>query len=486
MVWESRELLSPVGHLSLRHTRAGITFGDNWVCAYKAHVDQTGAVFPYTRRFDFARKTKQGTTPNRRELLRLTAKCWHAIDGGGQIDYSLFLLCFPQWACTTREVTIHLPLNRDETVPGSADPVVKEHHLEELAGRIAAAAAADDSNRVLLEVVPHCYIVNGRRRMSDPVGTPAHALKLKAHATLADRSCVDDILYCLEQLGIRKIDAILSPFSAIRPHLSLVERQRDVAVVEVDRKSTCYSIYSHGELLRSGHLNLGSYNVLVETAHELGIPAIHLAKWLNKWEHLFVAPSKDGLPQRHVFSRLDGGPRSLKQLNAASAGIAARVMETLVAKIRDANLKHGTSVRELVFMGEDYLSLRALKTAAAARGDVAARWRIPRGIHPKNGSLVSMPGLVRTFGALKLGDDLRHRPAVPVTIEYNRTRVDRVNDGIHLMVRRLRHRARRLRMRHVGRALVRVMAWLVTALSFGRLGNRQSEADHITGQITLQ
>lgn len=485
MLWESQESHKPLGQLSLQHTYAGITFGDNWVCAYKAHVDQTGAVFPYARRFDFARQTKQGTTPNRGELLRLAVKCWRAVDSGGQIDYSHFLVCFPQWACTTRDVTVQMPLKHEAGIPKETDPVVEPRHIERLADRIASGVATTDRDLVPLEIIPHYYVINGRRRMSQPVNTPARALKLKAHVTLAERSCVDDILHCLEYLGIRHITACLSPFSAMQPHLSLVERQRNVAIVEVDRKSTCYSIYRSGDLVRSGHIQQGSYNVLIETAHKLGTRPIRLAKWLNEWEHVFVAPSRDGLPESLAFSRLDDGPKSLQELNNASVEIGTRMATELMVKVRDANLKLGTRVSDIVLTGEDYLSLRALKAAVDANSAITTHWRIPVGTHPENGSHVTMPGLVRTFGALKLAGDLRLRPVTPIVREYNRTRVDLVNNRIYNWGLQQHRRVTRIRPRHVVRLLARGLARLIALVPCGRAANPGGKGGPVTGRITL-
>ena len=88
------------------------------------------------------------------------------------------------------------------------------------------------SSRMLLNVLPSSYIVDGQEGIQQPLGMVAYSLEARAHLITAGSTAVQNLEKCVQYAGIAVDDYV--PASLAAAELTLTETERDLGTVLVD------------------------------------------------------------------------------------------------------------------------------------------------------------------------------------------------------------------------------------------------------------
>ncbi len=428
MMWSRAKRPQPHGSLSPLRTYAGLVIGDNWISALKAHVNHSRHVFPYARRYVYG-NLLPGILPSGRDLIRVGQQCWKEVNLDGDQDYSQFFVMLPPSICRVADVNLVQHVwQMDAGQGGKRDMPITDEHIQALVGQ--GIKAVQREGYVVVEIVPHSFVINDRRPTDDPVGALAETVGMKGQIVLAERSFVIDVLAALKIMGIQNRTNLVTPFGVASQHLTPVERERCVVVADIDHHYTSLSVLERGLLVQAVTLDYGSDLLRVETAAALNMLPEEMQRWAGEWDTIFACPDPDALHARKVFSAFGSGPKSLDELDAAAQPSADFLFKLLHEKLQHANLKHHASIRDIVLTGDDTLALRALRQAAARHPGLRCAWRLPDEAVEVYGTRLQMPGLSRTIAALRLDETLGRRPQPPIVTEYNKTGVDSINERV--------------------------------------------------------
>jgi len=411
---------APLGELSLQRTFAAVVVGDSWVAVVKAHVDVLGPVYPFNWEYEVI-EPLPGANPSVKAICEALRTCWERLKESGDTPFSKMFVCLPGWACRTKVVKERMILSGRHG--GQDRPiVVTEREVDDLIAR----AVADHGKRgyVVAECLPRYFIVENGRKTDDPVGEMSSTLAMEAHLVLADKSIVKAVRDTLADLDIQ-INVMKSPYTVVDGNLSEEELDGNTLFVDVDRFKTYCSFLVRGEFVRMTAVDTGSRSILEGTAEALDLTPGELGDWINDWEeHVQWARWN---PEDHapVLHHSVPGPRSWEALDEAVAEPARELFGRIYEHLKFVNARERIHISRVVFAGDDYLTLRALKKAGEEYLGIACKRLVPDRLH--NADRIHIPGLARMVGLVRQEEHTIRR-AQPYLSQVERGGMDRFND----------------------------------------------------------
>jgi len=202
----------------------------------------------------------------------------------------------------------------------------------------------------------------------------------------------------LRGIGVR-VDVMVPTCTATESVLLPEEKERGAAVVDFGRRNTCCSFYRHGTIRHARTIRMGSDDVLARAADTLCVTPQFLADCVSqRKEFLLQGDAKDRIGSLPLFRWSDTHP-SLRKLEKGAIAPAREffcsVENCLAAAERETTIK----VRNLVFVGDDYLTLSALKDIAEDELGMPNRCVMSGRIH--GGDRIAIPGYARTAAFLR-------------------------------------------------------------------------------------
>lgn len=405
--------------LSLQSTHAAIVIGDNWVAAAKVHVDVLGSVYPFRWQYEFIH-TVPDATPSLKAIREALRCCWKRLNESGNTAFSKMFVCLPGWACITKVIDEQIILDNARNGE-SHGVVITDKEVAELISK--AEADRGQKGYVVAECIPRHFVVENGRKTDDPVGEMAPSLAMQAHLVLADRSVMETIRDTLSELDVT-INVMKSPYTALRGNFSEAEREGAALFVDVDRLKTYCSFVAGGEFLRMSDIAAGSCSILEGAAEGLNLTPGELADWVNEWEeHVQWAKLK---PEDYIpgLAHSEHGPESFEALDEAAGGPAGELFGLIYEKLKFVNARERVHINRVILVGDDFLTLRALKQAGKAYLGIACTQLVPDRVH--NAERIQMPGLARMVGLVRQEEHATRR-AQPYLARGTRNGMDRFN-----------------------------------------------------------
>ncbi|UNE35030.1 cell division protein FtsA [Vermiphilus pyriformis] len=121
------------------------------------------------------------------------------------------------------------------------------HH--EIAQVLASArATVIPEGFQILHVIPQYYTIDGHDKVLDPLGMCGVRLEVQAHIIMGAVSCVQNLINCCQQAGIKVIDIVLEQLASSEAVLSPDEKELGVAVLDIGGGTSDLAVYQHGSL----------------------------------------------------------------------------------------------------------------------------------------------------------------------------------------------------------------------------------------------
>ncbi len=112
----------------------------------------------------------------------------------------------------------------------------------------AARAIPIAQGQQILHVLPQYYVIDGRDRVSDPLGMHGIRLEVEVHIILGAIASVQNLVKCCEQAGVKVNDIILEQLASADAVLSKDEQVLGVGVLDIGGGTSDLALYQHGSI----------------------------------------------------------------------------------------------------------------------------------------------------------------------------------------------------------------------------------------------
>lgn len=135
-----------------------------------------------------------------------------------------------------------------------------------------AAAVRMAPDQKVLHVVPQEFIVDGERRIADPLGMPGVRLEVNAHLVLGNTTALEAIRACCDGAGLDILDVVMSPLAQGEAMLTQQGRDVGVALIDIGSDTTDIAVFENGALVHTAVLALGGEHVTADIRDCLNTP----------------------------------------------------------------------------------------------------------------------------------------------------------------------------------------------------------------------
>ncbi len=123
---------------------------------------------------------------------------------------------------------------------------IKEHDIAAVLA--AAKAILIPDGYQILHVLPQYYVIDGRDRVSDPLGMHGVRLEVQAHIIMGAIASVQNLIKCCESAGVIVTDIVLEQLASAQAVLSQDERKLGVAVLDIGGGTADLAVYHQGTI----------------------------------------------------------------------------------------------------------------------------------------------------------------------------------------------------------------------------------------------
>jgi len=147
---------------------------------------------------------------------------------------------------------------------GGADHTISYEDLSRI--EEVATTGKVPANRVILDVVPHAYKLDGQDNIKDPLGMTGTRLEVDAHVVSALVPHLTNLQKSAETAKVTPHSIVVSGIAAARAVLSEQQLENGVALIDIGGATTNLAIYEEGDLQYSAVLPFGGINITNDLA----------------------------------------------------------------------------------------------------------------------------------------------------------------------------------------------------------------------------
>jgi len=136
----------------------------------------------------------------------------------------------------------------------------------------AARAVPVDADRMILHVLPREYVVDNQNGIRDPIGMSGVRLQSKVNLVTSATSCVQNVVRCIERVGLDVADIVLGPLASADAVLSDDEKEIGVAIIDIGGGTTDILLYADGGIAHTSVIPVGGNNITSDLAAGLRTP----------------------------------------------------------------------------------------------------------------------------------------------------------------------------------------------------------------------
>jgi len=122
------------------------------------------------------------------------------------------------------------------------------------------------ANRVILEVIPHCYKIDGQDNIKNPVGMTGTRLEVDAHVVSVLEPHLVNLQKAAESAKVMPRSIIVAGVAAAKSVLSEQQIENGVVLIDIGGSTTNIAIYEEGDLQFVSVVPLGGINITNDLA----------------------------------------------------------------------------------------------------------------------------------------------------------------------------------------------------------------------------
>lgn len=136
----------------------------------------------------------------------------------------------------------------------------------------AAGAVPIPHNRQVIHVIPRGYVVDGQNGIRDPVGMHGFRLEVEAHIITGSATALQNLVKCVENLGVSVDDLALDPLASGYAVLTETEQEMGVVLADIGGGTTDIAIFIDGTVWHTVVLDVGGNHLTNDLAIGLRLP----------------------------------------------------------------------------------------------------------------------------------------------------------------------------------------------------------------------
>ena len=143
-------------------------------------------------------------------------------------------------------------------------PEISEEDIEKVIE--AAKAGVISPERELIHVLPREFILDGQKGILDPLGMTGSRLEGKVHIVTGSITAVQNLLKCMEMVGLEVDELIFGNLACGNALLSKTEKELGVLLVDMGAGSSDISVFINDNIIYSSILPLGGIQITNDLA----------------------------------------------------------------------------------------------------------------------------------------------------------------------------------------------------------------------------
>src|SRR5690606_29160260 len=166
-----------------------------------------------------------------------------------------------------------ISINGSHIVSSTADGMVAvggpDHEInDEDVARIEEVATLGKipPNRIVVQVVPHSYRLDGQDNIRDPRGMTGTRLEMTANVVSVMAPHMTSLEKSLEMASVAPKNIVPAALAAGRAVLSEQQMENGVAVVDIGGATTSVAVYEEGDLQYTAVIPMGGINITNDLA----------------------------------------------------------------------------------------------------------------------------------------------------------------------------------------------------------------------------
>ncbi len=242
-----------------------------------------------------------------------------------------------------------------------------------------AQAISLPMDRDILHTIPQEYIVDTIEQIKNPIGMIGRRLEGRVHLVTAASTPMNNLVSCVEELGIEVEGLVFQPFSAGLTTLTEDEKELGVTLVEIGSSTTNIVVYNNNSIRHSAVIPLGSSSVTNDIAVMLQISVSEAEKIKIKYASAKSSLSSEKL-EINISSKDEMVERTISE-KEISKYVEARMQEIfqlIIREISRSDIKDPLTYGIVLTGGG--AQMRNIKALAEENLNVKIRIGTPKGI----------------------------------------------------------------------------------------------------------
>lgn len=136
----------------------------------------------------------------------------------------------------------------------------------------AAKAVVIPSDREVIHVIPQEFRVDNTTGIKNPVGMCGVRLEAHVHIVTGQIPLIQNLIKCVEQVGVNVENLILQPIASSHSVLSPEEREMGVVLIDIGGGTTDIAAWKDGSLVHSQIIPVGGSHFTNDLAVSLKVP----------------------------------------------------------------------------------------------------------------------------------------------------------------------------------------------------------------------
>ncbi|MEI6462931.1 MAG: cell division protein FtsA [bacterium] len=153
--------------------------------------------------------------------------------------------------------------NNKGVVAVSQEEIVREDVFRAIE---SARTVSIPPSREILHVIPREFIVDAQGGIKDPIGMSGTRLEVDAHIVSATTTAVQNLLKCIQNLGLRVDDVIFGGWASSSAVLTDTEKELGVLMLDIGGGTTSITAFIEDAITYSGCVAFGGTNVTSDIA----------------------------------------------------------------------------------------------------------------------------------------------------------------------------------------------------------------------------
>lgn len=139
----------------------------------------------------------------------------------------------------------------------------------------AAKTIAIPADQKILHVLPQEFIIDNQEGVRDPIGMSGVRLEAKVHIVTGGLSAVQNIVKCIEKVGLHVSDIILQQLASSAAVLTEDEKELGVCLVDIGGGTTDIAVFTNGAIRHTAIIPIAGDQVTNDIAVTLHTPTKH-------------------------------------------------------------------------------------------------------------------------------------------------------------------------------------------------------------------